>query len=565
MSVDQDYLLARWAGDASPTAPSWAKVMWLANETRALIVERDPVDREIEAELATGEVTALAGGTPLVRWLVAREAPLPSAVETIAIRETEPALLHALPGAAVARTFRRLVLVDKGTLAPVLEAAWPALAMLCLHDVTAASIEAMRHAPAIRRVDTLRLRGGGYPHPTALALAPLVESLSPAMCDLALDSLVIDAATAAALAAHQWPLLRELRLHDCRFEAGGEPLAAAQLPSLQRLDVARPSMMGPTMSDRALANLIANCPALQTLDCDGADVGELTAIAVATYGLQLERVNLGHARIGTAGARVLAESSSLGRLTDLALSGTFDFDTAHVLAASGTPAIARWARESSGALASVRSWAPKWPPADAGRVLVIGDVIEQVGARVDPAIDALEAKSLWPAAVPSVERWFGWQIIERCRECNGSGICPDGPCAWHTETVVHPPQRTRRPGDLRGVQWTAVFADAISAVETHAAQLLRTVGRPTQIEWWLGPEEIDKYGKHRAPRGLVERYPELRAVEYLDTDAWAHACARVRPDVFGSARAMVDAGVRIIRVDDNGVLVEPESWSLEVA
>jgi hypothetical protein len=462
--------------------------------------------------------------------------------------------------------------------------------MLAIYDLKAETIAALPRAPAISRITKLRLEGSSYYHALRVALAPVLAALDKQMSELTLEKLMLDVSAAGALADRCWPALRVLTMYDCEFEDGGRELARSRFPDLRYLDVSAEHVERAGLDDTAMAGIITGSPALVELRASRTRVGDATAIAAATHGSDLEILDLHAADVGDSGALALARSAALGKLRELTLTGTFGFDAVHALLESANPTVAAYARREHAPISVLPRWRPAWPLADEDCRRRVRDTV-WLRLDIDAAIRDLDEAGLWP--ISTIERWFSWQRIESCGGCGGRGWTPEGHCIMHSETIIHPPERSAQPSTRAIVEWVADFADRVATVEGHAARMLDAaavwIGRrgPRRVIWWLGPCEIDDQQRRGAPTGLGVAYVALGRPPYLDSDVWAHSCAREYaarvtanaiastrllegrrfadlPDLFGPAREIADLGARILHIDDEGILIRPSAHWLRL-
>lgn len=541
--------LSAWAlamdqGCRSAEVPAGVRFVGREGGQLAVELKRDLSDAD-EAALFAGErVYAVAGGAPLVRWLL--RGRWPAGLTTVALRKMPAEDLAALIDAPALGRMRALIVRDsparRKVLARLLAGGLGSLDSLAIFDVTQATIDALAGLPFVAKLRTLRLIGpSGKYRPGQLA--PLFGGDRRHLEVLDLEDLQIDDDACAALAGGDWSGLRHLRIDDCSAPDAGDTLVGASLGGLDQLHITRRDRNSPrSFGDAAIAAIVARSPGLRIASLAGSGAGDATAIALATHGACLEEVDLDRTRVGDAGATALGTTAALAGLRSLLLDATLGFDAAHALADSASPAVARAGRREHRAVHALRYWRPTPPQAG--------------------------PPGPWPE--PTLARRFRWQLHDDCETCGGTERCPDGWCPYHRETEVHPMAYGDRPPTPEACAWIAGLGDLVFAVERHAAALFsalvawgRWCGEP-RVTWWV-LDAIHRgytHGPFKAPESFHGMIAAVGSPELSDTGAWAHACARARardfpdlPDPFTPARAIGELGVVILGLEDEDGLI----------
>ena len=121
MDLPVDHLAA-WAlamdkGDRDGTLPAGVRLIGRDGHKRGVELTRDLEDDAEAALFADGRVYAIAGGAPLVRWLLRDR--WPAGLTTVALRAVEASTLADLVDAPALDRVRSLILVDAPSRASV--------------------------------------------------------------------------------------------------------------------------------------------------------------------------------------------------------------------------------------------------------------------------------------------------------------------------------------------------------------------------------------------------------------------------------------------------------------
>jgi hypothetical protein len=489
-------------------------------------------------------VYAVAGGGPLVDWLLRDR--WPAGLTTVALRKMTASALEPLVDAPVLGRVRALVVLDGSArtkvLGRLLASPMRSLESLAIFDATPQTIAVLTQLPVVAKLRLLRVVGPTGNHRPG-QLAPLLGGDRRNLEALDLENVALDGEACAALAGGDWSGLRSLRIDDCSVPDGGVALVHSALGGLHELEVTRRDHHAPrVLGDAALAALVARSPALRIADLAGSGAGDATAIALATHGACLEKIDLYRTAVGDAGATALGQSKVLGRLRGLTIDAELGFDAAYALADSPVPAVAQAGRREHRGVYSLRYWRPATPkPGPPGP---------------------------WPVA--EIQRQFRWQWYDDCELCGGTERAPDGWCANHRETVVHPVEHGDRPPTPEACAWIAGLGELVIAVERHAAAMLAALaawgrwrGEP-RVTWWVldGIHRGCDHKQFTAPADFKALIAAVGSPELGETGAWAHACARARardfphlPDPFTPARAIGDLGVMILGLEEEDGLI----------
>ncbi|HEY1815612.1 MAG TPA: hypothetical protein VGG74_24860 [Kofleriaceae bacterium] len=450
-----------------------------------------------------------------------------------------------LDDAPHARTELLVTTLDHGrsreALRVALTSELPALDELTVVDLSERDGEtfaALASAPALARISTLRLVGRDCP---GRMLRVLLEQLvAPRLRVLHLSSFAIAADELAMLAGcAALAELEALGVTGCRIE-GSAGISTASFAHVRWFEATRAKL------DAAfVAALVARLTELETLVLDGASVGDDAACAIAAADLpRFRRLSMRNTSIRERGILALACSPRLRELASYdGPTRAVSYDKLHAARASGGP---------SAVLATISLLPLPSPVIDRERAANVAAVVRATTS-VDDAIAALRAEQLWPA--DHVPRRFVARTVTYCRDCGGTGRCPDGPCSWHEETVVGPLHDGPAPRDLDDViafASCAAIADAerLGAL-VHARLAERGLGAAaTSVAWFFDEPGWSQYEPMWAGR-QASKVAEACGAPRAFGDYWAFEAAAqlAEPSPFGPARELYELGFRLRTLD----------------